>query len=80
MEKTKYQEKTRVGVDIDGHNEFRYLIVRTEKGGVRDLFRYSVLADVGCGARSLEISDDETVGGVAEDHRWVIAVSIIARK
>ncbi|KAM1461975.1 hypothetical protein ACFX1Q_046154 [Malus domestica] len=84
MEKTKYQDnnQSRFGVDDHdgGDDEFRYLIVRPEKGGVRDLFRYSVLADVDSGARFLESSDEEAVGGVAEVHRWVIVVSIIARK
>ncbi|KAM2993575.1 hypothetical protein FF2_045656 [Malus domestica] len=84
MEKTKYQDnnQSRFGVDDHdgGNDEFRYLIVRPEKGGVRDLFRYSVLADVDSGARFLESSDEEAVGGVAEVHRWVIVVSIIARK
>lgn len=84
MEKTKYQENNRSRFGVDDHDggddEFRYLIVRPEKGGVRDLFRYSVLADVDSGARFLESSDEEAVGGVAEVHRWVIVVSIIARK
>lgn len=68
------------GVDHDGDDEFRYLIVRPEKGGLRDLFRYSVLQKVDSGVRFLEGSDEEVVGRVAGDHRWVIVVSIIARK
>ncbi|XP_021819949.1 uncharacterized protein LOC110761708 [Prunus avium] len=68
------------GVDHDGDDKFRYLIVRPEKGGLRDLFRYSVLKRVDSGVRFLEGSDEEVVGRVAGDHRWVIVVSIIARK
>lgn len=66
--------------DIDGCDGLRYLIVRPEKGGIRDLFRYTVLADTDSGVRFLETSDEQVVGRVAADHRWVILVSIIARK
>ncbi|KAH7546981.1 hypothetical protein FEM48_Zijuj01G0258700 [Ziziphus jujuba var. spinosa] len=66
--------------DTDGCNGLRYLIVRPEKGGIRDLFRYTVLADIDCGVRFLESSDEKVVGRVAADHRWVIVVSLIVRK
>lgn len=66
--------------DTDGCNGLRYLIVRPEKGGIRDLFRYTVLADIDCGVRFLESSDEKVVGRVAAVHRWVIVVSLIVRK
>lgn len=58
--------------------------MRPERGGVRDLLRYTVRGDVQSFERFLETNcDDEEgrVGGVvADDHRWVILVSIIVRK
>ncbi|KAM5579731.1 triacylglycerol lipase OBL1 [Rosa sericea] len=66
--------------DIDGDDQFRYLIVRPEKGGLLDLAKYTVLGDTGSGVRFLEGSDEQVLGGVAEAQRWVIVVSIIARK
>ncbi|KAK2969987.1 hypothetical protein RJ640_008327 [Escallonia rubra] len=74
----------------------RYLIVRPENGGFRDLFRFLVSADGAAGSKFLECSHegfdtDEAEllgggggggggGGVTPDHRWVIFVSIIVRK
>ncbi|KAF5466260.1 hypothetical protein F2P56_016203 [Juglans regia] len=57
-----------------------YLIIRPEKGGIGDLYRYMVRADIASGLRFLEGSDEGLVGKVAADHRWVILVSIIVRK
>lgn len=57
-----------------------YLIIRPEKGGIGDLYRYMVRADIASGLRFLEGSDEAMVGKVAADHRWVILVSIIVRK
>ncbi|XP_062087976.1 triacylglycerol lipase OBL1 [Humulus lupulus] len=59
---------------------FRYLIVRPEKGGLADLFRYAVMGNVVSGLMFLESSDDDVLGDKAMDYRWVIVVSIIARK
>lgn len=64
----------------DGCNGFNYLIVRPEKGGIRDLFRYTVWSDVGSGLRFLESSDEESAAREAAAQRWVLVVSIIARK
>ena len=66
--------------DDDGCKGLNYLIVRPENGGIRDLLRYTVWSDVGCGLRFLEGSDEDVVIGEAADHRLVIVVSIIARK
>ncbi|KAH8514142.1 hypothetical protein H0E87_007120 [Populus deltoides] len=57
-----------------------YLIVRPEKGGILDLLRYLVWADIGSGVKFLESSDEGIMGGEAADHRWIILVSIIVRK
>ncbi|KAG2728476.1 hypothetical protein I3843_01G202400 [Carya illinoinensis] len=57
-----------------------YLIIRPEKGGIGDLYRYMVRADIASGLRFLEGSDEGLVGKVAADHRWVILVSIIMRR
>ncbi|XP_050382222.1 triacylglycerol lipase OBL1-like [Argentina anserina] len=66
--------------DIDGDDQFGYLIVRPEKGGFWDLAKYTVLGDIRSGVRFLEGSDEQVLGGVAEGQRWVIVVSIIVRK
>lgn len=57
-----------------------YLIVRPEKGGMLDLLRYLAWADIGSGVRFLESSEEGIMGEEAADHRWIILVSIIARK
>ncbi|OMO65965.1 Lipase, class 3 [Corchorus olitorius] len=64
----------------DLHDEFSYLIVRPERGGIWDLMKYSLMGNIESGAMFLESSDHGLVGGEAADHRWVILVSIIARK
>ncbi|KAL9350516.1 hypothetical protein Peur_057771 [Populus x canadensis] len=61
-------------------NITNYLIVRPEKGGILDLLRYLVWADIGSGVKFLESSDEGIMGGEAADHRWIILVSIIVRK
>lgn len=61
-------------------NITNYLIVRPEKGGILDLLRYLVWADIGSGVKFLESSDEGIMGGEAVDHRWIILVSIIVRK
>lgn len=64
----------------------RYLIVRPENGGVRDLFRFMAWGDRASGLRFLESSEDNLLGAVVGeevwggDHRWVIVVSILVRK
>ncbi|KAJ0074748.1 hypothetical protein Patl1_33878 [Pistacia atlantica] len=58
-----------------------YLIVRPEQGGILDLAKYLVLGDIRSGVKFLEF---ENPSGAEQlpvgDHRWVIVVSIIARK
>ncbi|XWS19979.1 hypothetical protein CRYUN_Cryun31cG0062300 [Craigia yunnanensis] len=61
-------------------DDFRYLIVRPEKGRIWDLMRYYLWADIESGLRFLECSDQRVVGVEDADHRWVILVSIVARK
>ncbi|KAI4329009.1 hypothetical protein L6164_021316 [Bauhinia variegata] len=63
----------------------RYLIVNPEKGGVRDLLKYTVTGDIGSFAKFVDTSDEKEgnfarMGWVAPDHRWVIVVSIVVRK
>ncbi|KAJ9179490.1 hypothetical protein P3X46_011272 [Hevea brasiliensis] len=59
---------------------FNYLIVNPEKGGIMDLWRFMVRADIGSGAKFMESSEEGVIAGEATDHRWVILVSIIFRK
>ncbi|XAR49818.1 Triacylglycerol lipase [Bertholletia excelsa] len=66
----------------------RYLIIRPENGGIRDLFRFLLFADRASASKFLQGSDDGVVSealwggrrGAMPDHRWVIFVSIIFRK
>ncbi|XP_052181774.1 triacylglycerol lipase OBL1 [Diospyros lotus] len=74
--------------DLPSPGSLRYLIVRPENGGIRDLFKLLVSPDYGgSAAKFLESSDEDAVadessggGAVAADHRWVIFVSILVRK
>ncbi|MBA0724341.1 hypothetical protein Golax_021036 [Gossypium laxum] len=61
-------------------DDFRYLIVRPDKGGIWDVLKYSLRGDIECGSKFLESSDQGVVGGEAADHRWIILVSIVARR
>ncbi|KAI4329010.1 hypothetical protein L6164_021317 [Bauhinia variegata] len=70
---------------IGGDSGLRYLIVKPENGGMRDLMRYTVRGDIESFAKFVETSNDDEgkfalVGGVAPDHRWVIVISIVVRK
>lgn len=63
----------------------RYLIVNPENGGMMDLLKYLLLGDISSGVKFLEAEAEAEAVPVlvveeAADHRWVIAVSIIARK
>ncbi|XP_050235316.1 triacylglycerol lipase OBL1 [Mercurialis annua] len=69
-----------MGTEIDGDERFKYLIVRPEKGGVMDLWRYMVMGDIGSGVRFLECSEERVMSREAADNRWVIIVSILVRK
>lgn len=71
--------------------DFRYLIVKPQNGGLGDLVRFLRKKDVESCVKFLEVSDDgvleeellgATLGddGETPDHRWVIFVSIVARK
>ncbi|XP_039061617.1 triacylglycerol lipase OBL1 [Hibiscus syriacus] len=68
--------------DKNDDDVFRYLIVRPDKGGIRDLLSYSLSGDRDSVVKFLESSDQDAVlaGGESADHRWVILVSIVARK
>ncbi|KAE8667180.1 Autoinhibited H(+)-ATPase isoform 1 [Hibiscus syriacus] len=69
--------------DKNDDDVFRYLIVRPDKGGIWDLLSYSLSGDIDSLVKFLEASDQDAVvvaGGEAADHRWVILVSIVARK
>lgn len=64
--------------DENGNCPFRYLIVRPENGGIGDLFRFIAWGNEACCFRFLESSEEEK--GELDDSRWVIIVSIVARK
>lgn len=67
--------------DFADGDVFQYLVVNPHGGGVLDLLKYGVWGDTGSGVKFLESSKGgEFVGAVASDHRWVIVVSIIARR
>ncbi|PPD99680.1 hypothetical protein GOBAR_DD03320 [Gossypium barbadense] len=61
-------------------DDFRYLIVRPDKGGIWDVLKYSLRGDIECGSKFLKSSDQGVVGGEAADHRWIILMSIVARR
>ncbi|KAF5733460.1 putative Triacylglycerol lipase [Tripterygium wilfordii] len=68
---------------MDSSDGYRYLVVSPEKGGLWDLWRFTVWGDLERGVRFLEGSeevDEEVLYGLASDNRWVIAVSIVVRK
>ncbi|PSS18161.1 Lipase [Actinidia chinensis var. chinensis] len=82
-------------MDTSGEDTLRYMILRPENGGIRDLFRFLVSADRASAAKFVETSDEDAVaaeflgsggdddgdgGDVPPDHRWVIFVSIVIRK
>lgn len=72
-------------MDEDDHG-LRYLIVRPENGGIRDLLRYAVSGDIPSFSRFIETNfhdNEETAAssvGPTPDHRWIIMVSIVVRK
>lgn len=66
--------------NVDGFDS-SYLIVNPENGGIVDLLKYLLLGDISSGVKFLEAEAEAVlVGEEAADHRWVIVVSIIARK
>ncbi|GFY97269.1 alpha/beta-Hydrolases superfamily protein [Actinidia rufa] len=82
-------------MDTSGEDTLRYMILRPENGGIRDLLRFLVSADRASAAKFVETSDEDAVaaeflgsggdddgdgGDVPPDHRWVIFVSIVIRK
>ncbi|KAI3455692.1 hypothetical protein Pfo_012355 [Paulownia fortunei] len=80
--------------DSTYYEDFSFLIVRPQNGGILDLFKFLVFNDQVSGAKFLESSQGGAFqvellrgggggGGGGEmtyDHRWVIIVSIIVRK
>lgn len=68
-----------------GHDGSNYLIVRPQRGGYTDLFRYGVRGDETSKAKFLEWPEYSSrstmvIDEEADDHRWVIVVSILVRK
>lgn len=59
---------------------FRYLIVKPENGGIIDLVRGLVRGHDATSLNFMESSDMGLMEALAVDHRWVIFVSVIARK
>lgn len=57
--------------------EPRYLIVRAERGGLLDLFKF--LVSYSKSNEFIERSEGG-LGPISGDHRWVIVVSIIVRR
>ncbi|KAJ9568464.1 hypothetical protein OSB04_004430 [Centaurea solstitialis] len=66
--------------------DFRYLIVEPENGGITDLLRFGIFGNKGKGAKFLYgshprvIQEELSLVGEDGDHRLVIMVSIIMRK
>ncbi|XP_022152616.1 uncharacterized protein LOC111020295 isoform X2 [Momordica charantia] len=73
MDTTQFKETLR-------SNDSRYLIVRPENGGIKDVFRYWLWPDGDGGRRFLESSEEGVIGATVSGRRWVILVSIIIRK
>ncbi|XP_047317027.1 triacylglycerol lipase OBL1 isoform X2 [Impatiens glandulifera] len=66
---------------MDSDRRSDYFTVRSENGGIRDLYRFLVLADIASGNKFIETSNEDCVmGRDTWDHRWVIFISIIVRK
>ncbi|NP_001292939.1 uncharacterized LOC105631306 [Jatropha curcas] len=57
-----------------------FLIVNPQKGRKRDLFKYLVTKNKKSGMSFLDSSEESIKGGVANDHRWILLVSIIIRR
>ncbi|XP_022955874.1 uncharacterized protein LOC111457726 isoform X2 [Cucurbita moschata] len=70
---------TRNNAGNDG-DDFSYLVVRPEKGGIRDVFRCWVWPDGDGGRRFFEGSEEGVFGAMVLGRRWVIVVSILIRK
>ncbi|KAG7018253.1 Lipase, partial [Cucurbita argyrosperma subsp. argyrosperma] len=70
---------TRNNAGNDG-DDFSYLVVRPEKGGIRDVFRCWVWPDGDGGRRFFEGSKEGVFGAMVLGRRWVIVVSILIRK
>lgn len=70
---------TRNNAGNDG-DDFRYLVVRPEKGGIRDVFRCWAWPDGDGGRRFFEGSEVGVFGAMVLGRRWVIVVSILIRK
>lgn len=67
-------------MQLEEHNGFHFLEVHPHRGGIKDLIKYYVWGDIRSGVKFLEGSHSVRTGAVAADHKWVILVSIIARK
>lgn len=75
------------GSDSNPGHRSNYLIVRPHRGGYRDLFQYGVRGDETSKRKFLEQPDEysngrstSVINAEADDHRWVIVVSILVRK
>lgn len=66
------------GVGSEASNDF--LIVSDEGGGLLDLFSFLVFNDGGSGSKFLGPSQQNLDITPDSDHRWIIVVSILARK
>lgn len=61
-------------------DDFRYLVVRPEKGGIRDVFRCWVWPDGDGGRRFFESSEEGVFDAKVSGSRWIIVVSVLIRK
>ncbi|XP_038902329.1 triacylglycerol lipase OBL1 isoform X3 [Benincasa hispida] len=80
MATTQFKETLRSNDGNDDDDDFRYLVVRPEKGGIGDVFRCWVWPDGDGGRRFFESSEEGVFGAMVSGCRWVIVVSIMIRK
>ncbi|KMT04710.1 hypothetical protein BVRB_7g168920 [Beta vulgaris subsp. vulgaris] len=76
---------------MNGRDEWKYMIIRPEKAGVGDLWRFWRKGDIESGSKFIKSNYEEDYYGILDiqkwslmfegkDNRWVIVVSVIARK
>ncbi|XP_057252141.1 triacylglycerol lipase OBL1 isoform X2 [Beta vulgaris subsp. vulgaris] len=87
----EFVSKTIEDKKMNGRDEWKYMIIRPEKAGVGDLWRFWRKGDIESGSKFIKSNYEEDYYGILDiekwslmfegkDNRWVIVVSVIARK
>ncbi|XP_065869313.1 triacylglycerol lipase OBL1 isoform X2 [Euphorbia lathyris] len=64
----------------DPSEDSKYLILRPEKAGLKDLFKFSVCNDKDSGLRFLDGSDKGVISEETAQQKWLFMVSLVIRK